>query len=338
MDPIEQTWHLDEREFPASGTDADKLRFALRYAILAPSGHNTQPWLFRVRGDAVEVFADRRRALPVVDPGDRELTISCGAATETLRVALHYFGLESAVDALPDESDADLLARVRLTGSAARRDEGLFQAIPLRRTVRQRYEPSPLPDYFLETMQTESAALDVAFDPITEEGRREAIAELVAEGDRLQFADRSFRRELAAWVHSRRAHSRDGISGAAMGMPDALSPVGAAVVRTFDVGNRTAAQDRDIVTGSPALGILSTADDTAVDWLNTGRALARVLLTATDEGVRASYLNQPIEVPELRPRLQAIAASQPWPQLLLRFGYGPLPQPAVRRPLEEVLI
>lgn len=338
MDVTDQSWRIDENDFPAGGTDADRLRFALRYAVLAPSGHNTQPWLFRVSDAAVEVFADRRRALPVVDPEDRELTISCGAATETLRVALRYFGLESAVKALPDADDPDLLARVTLTGTAGARDEGLFQAIPQRRTVRQRYEPDPLPGHLLATMQTESAALGVAFDAITEEGRREAVAELVAEGDRLQFADRSFRRELSAWIHSRRAHSRDGISGAAMGMPDTLSPVGAAVVRTFDVGDRTAAQDREIAAGSPVLGILSTPGDTPPDWLGTGRALARVLLTATDEGVRASYLNQPIEVPALRPRLQAIAASQPWPQLLLRFGYGPLPAPAVRRPLEAVLI
>jgi hypothetical protein len=28
----------------------------------------------------VELYADRTRGLPVVDPGDRELVISCGAA------------------------------------------------------------------------------------------------------------------------------------------------------------------------------------------------------------------------------------------------------------------
>ena len=56
------------------------LRSLVEYAALAPSGHNTQPWRFRLRGGGAELLADRTRALPVVDPDDRELVISCGAA------------------------------------------------------------------------------------------------------------------------------------------------------------------------------------------------------------------------------------------------------------------
>ncbi|NOT32243.1 MAG: hypothetical protein HOP15_17495 [Planctomycetes bacterium] len=51
----------------------------LELATRAPSSHNTQPWLFRARGDSIELHADRTRALPINDPHDRELTIRCGA-------------------------------------------------------------------------------------------------------------------------------------------------------------------------------------------------------------------------------------------------------------------
>lgn len=59
---------------------SEKLHFLLRYAILAPSGHNSQPWLFKIVGNnnIIEVYADRSRALPLVDPDERELIISCG--------------------------------------------------------------------------------------------------------------------------------------------------------------------------------------------------------------------------------------------------------------------
>src|SRR5918911_1973883 len=71
-----------------------KFNFLLRYAVLAPSGHNTQPWLFKIAGsnNTIEIYADRSRALPVVDPDDRELVISCGAALGTMRVALRRCG------------------------------------------------------------------------------------------------------------------------------------------------------------------------------------------------------------------------------------------------------
>ena len=84
-------WNVSSADFPGDGDAEEKLAFLLRDAVLAPSGHNTQPWLFRVDGDAVDLYADRTQALPVVDPEDRELTISCGAALFNLRVALRRF-------------------------------------------------------------------------------------------------------------------------------------------------------------------------------------------------------------------------------------------------------
>src|SRR5690242_4716936 len=70
----------------------DRLRAALGYAVLAPSSHNTQPWRFALREDSVEVYADRSRALRVVDPDGRELAISCGAALFHLRLAMRALG------------------------------------------------------------------------------------------------------------------------------------------------------------------------------------------------------------------------------------------------------
>jgi len=71
-------WNVEVSSFPASGTAIDKARFAVRYAILAPSSHNTQPWRFIINGDELLVCADRTRSLANIDPFDRELIISCG--------------------------------------------------------------------------------------------------------------------------------------------------------------------------------------------------------------------------------------------------------------------
>ncbi|HVF09946.1 MAG TPA: hypothetical protein VNA16_04040, partial [Abditibacteriaceae bacterium] len=54
------------------------------------------------------------RALPRLDPGDRELIMSCGAALLHLRVALKYFGYTGIVETFPDLDNEDLLARVAL--------------------------------------------------------------------------------------------------------------------------------------------------------------------------------------------------------------------------------
>jgi nitroreductase len=52
-----QLWLVDDANYPAGESKADVLRFALRYAVLAPSSHNSQPWLFYVDGNAVEIYA-----------------------------------------------------------------------------------------------------------------------------------------------------------------------------------------------------------------------------------------------------------------------------------------
>jgi hypothetical protein len=63
----------------------------------------------------------------------------------------------------------------------------------------------------------------------------------------------------------------------------------------------------------------------------------RVLLAVTAGGFTASFLNQPIEVASLRPKLAAAAGAAGVPQILMRIGRGPKPVPAVRRPVRDVL-
>lgn len=312
----------------------------IEHAVLAPSGHNTQPWLFRLSGAGdIQLIADRTRALPVVDPDDRELTISCGAALDHLEVAARAMGKAPEIEICPDPADADLLAVVRIVGDCAGDFSDLLDAIPRRRTTRAKFEDRPLPAalaaHCVEIARSHGVELTLAQDT----AMRSALAELVAEGDRIQFSDPAFRRELAAWVHSRRSASRDGMSGSGFGMPDILSPVGALVIRTFDIGNGVAAGDKEkIIEGSPTLAVFSSPTDTTVDWIRTGRALSRVLLTLAASGVTASYLNPPIELNPLRERLRRLVGCEGVPQLLMRFGYGPPVAATVRRRVDEVLV
>jgi len=90
------------------------LRELVAAAILAPSSHNTQPWRFRLAAHRIDLWADRTRALPVNDPDDRELLLSCGAALFNLRVASARHGLAASVVLQPDAAHPDLLARVAL--------------------------------------------------------------------------------------------------------------------------------------------------------------------------------------------------------------------------------
>ena len=334
---FEDPWKVSEDDFPRSGNDDEKLRFLLNYAVLAPSGHNTQPWLFGVRDGAMELRADRTRGLPVVDPEDRALIISCGAALFYLRTALRHFGHADEAETFPAPRDPDLLARLRMgpVREATEEDRSLFEAMPKRRSNRGPFEARPVPGRLLSDLQAAASEEGVWLHLVQDEDSRHAVAELIAEGDRTQMADRRFRRELASWVHPNRTRSRDGVPGYAFGFGDLMSLAGPFVIRTFDTGKGQAAKDRQLAEGSPVLAILGTEGDSRTDWLAAGQALARILLRARAEDVWASFLNQPIEVPELRPRLRDAIGQTGFPQLLFRMGYGSDVRPTPRRPAAE---
>lgn len=302
------------------------------HAVLAPSSHNTQPWRFRIADDTIEVLADRTRALPVNDPDDRELTISCGAALLNLRVSAAHFGLEAAVTTFPDPADGDLLARVTLAGPLAEpaADAGLAPWIERRRTYRRRFADRPVEIESIKRLAAAAAAEQATLLPVEDEPSRQALVALVAEGDEMQWASPSWRRELAMWMHPRRL-------GDGLAVPDLVGPIAQFVVRTFDMGGGVGARDRDLAAASPLLAVIATPGDTPRDWLRAGQALQRLLLTACRDGLQASYLNQPIEVAPLRSKLQRLAGDGV-PQILMRLGYpsDEMP-PASRRPLEDVI-
>lgn len=326
-------WNIKEAD-PQTGTPTEQLEFLLKYALLAPSGHNTQPWNFKVNNEAIELYADLTRALPVVDPQNRELIISCGTALFNLRITLRHFGYQGKIATFPDRNNPDFLARIHLGKhrQASADEQMLFEAIPERHTNRQDYEEWGIPKSLLAWLEADAAA-EGAWIHIVRDTARNAIAELVKVGDRHLMADPNFRRELAAWIHPSSSQNHDGIPSYAYGVSEYLdfaTPLFALVMRTFDLGNSIANHSHQLIAQSPALLGLITQGDTVQDWLVAGQALERVLLRSQAVGLSASLLNQPIEVPQLRSQLGTLLHATGYPQILLRLGFGSKVKPTPR--------
>ncbi|MBI1283960.1 MAG: nitroreductase [Thiobacillus sp.] len=302
-------------------------------AILAPSSHNTQPWVFRVRGPSIGVLADRTRALPVNDPDDRELTISCACALFNLRVAAAQAQLAATLHAPCNSDDPDCLATLELAPATAPDADlaALYDAVALRRTYRHIFADRPVAASVMEALAVAATQEGAWLHILDSRTQRQQTGELVAEGDEEQWADPAWRRELAAWMHPRRRG--DGLT-----LPDLALPVAQAVVRTFDMGYGVAARDIQLADASPVLAVLGTSGDTLADWIAAGQALQRLLLTATQHGLQASFLNQPIEVASLRTKLRQATGRSGFAQVLLRLGHAEKVLPAApRRPLDEVI-
>jgi hypothetical protein len=317
-------------------------RYVVAAAVWAPSVHNTQPWRFTAEGQHISLHADTLRQLRVADPDGRELMISCGAALFTARLALRSLGYIPQASILPDPGQPLLIARVGWPRQAARTEfeQRLFGQVRQRRTHRGGFDPVPLPPNLLATLR-ESATRDGAMLRIVaDDGRRAALAAAVETAERAQRLDGERIRELARWAPAPGSTRTDGVAPASYpARAEHTDP---------DFPGRDFAHGRG--WGLPPLstapwprsagvaGMLTTARDRPVDWVNAGQALQRILLTASTFGVAAALHTQPLELGWLREFIRTRLSDGGYPQLVLRFGTVIQAAVSVRRPAEDVLL
>ena len=339
-DPRVAPWQVGEDDIPSAGAFEDTARFLLRFAILAPSGHNTQPWKFAVRAPEVLVFADPARRLPVADPDDRELTISLGAAAMNLRAAAARAGFvanvlaEGAVDGGP-------VARIRLSkaGDPDPALAALFPAITARRTWRLAMEDRPLADAAAAALAGLTALGGASLQVVADEAQRAALEALIHEGDLARMSDKAFRRELAHWMRPAHSHAVDGLAGDALGLSPFASDLAAWSTKAFDMGKSIAAKDVALAHESAALVVVFAPDEPAA-LLDAGQLMERYVLAAALHGAACSFFNLPVEAPDIRGKIRKLLGAAQLPQLLFRLGYptGADLKPSARRPLEDVLM
>lgn len=340
MNDFMQAWTVREQDFPRNGSAADKLAFCVRYAVLAPSTYNTQPWHFKVQGNTISVYADRRYALPVIDPDDRALMMTCAGALYALRLAVRHFGYAETTEFLPDPNDENLIARVKLGDALEGKNdpdsEALFKAIPKRHTNRGAFAEKDVPEEHLHALQS-AASTENAWLHICTPAERRIITRMVAEADHIQSGDKHFRRELAVWTDPRRALDGDGMAYMGLKYTDVVSSLSPSVARRFETGNRAPANDQDLEQNAPVIAVLGAKSGGLAERLYAGQAMMRVLLQAEALGLSASPMNQPCEVPALRLMLHDELEHQGRAQMIFRFGYGGKPVFSPRRDLSKVL-
>ena len=75
------------------------------------------------------------------------------------------------------------------------------------------------------------------------------------------------------------------------------------------------------------------------NWIKVGRCYQRFALQSTVFGLRHAFINQAVEVPEVRAQFaNYLGIGDRRPDLLVRFGYGPLLPRSLRRPIDEVIV
>ena len=326
MKNSDRPWEVHESEFPSEGIIEEQAKFLIRYAILAPSSHNSQPWEFDVEDEKLHVYADESEWLEVADADKRELYFSVGCALENLLVAADRFGLGATVDYFEGTSKVAEVTLGKDTPSSY--PSGLFRAITERRTNHKVYHEGRIEEDVLDSLERTFEKDDIELLKITDGEEKEKITELQTRADEKQFDDPEYRKELGRWIGS-----------GALGANWLMARVGQLAVTHLDLGESEGKKNSELLKSAPVVAFVSTSTDDREARVRAGQAFERLFLSATSEGIAVHPMNQILQVRELKEELtNLLSPADTNLQLMFRLGYAPPEdERRPRKPVESVL-
>jgi len=319
-----KAWEVNSSDFPIDGTEDEKIRFLLNYAILAPSSHNAQPWKFHVDGNTVFFHAVPERALTVSDPTGRLQHISFGTAIENFVIAADYFGFNPEVELFTKGQHGDAVASVKLGDhiSQSLDENHLLHQIPQRHSNRHNYKAEPVPNAFTDMLDGIGSE-QVGVHMIDDQERRDAYADLIMAARLGAFDHAPFREEMADYKRNNFTAQHTGIPGFTMGFPALKSLVAPFMIRKTNVVKLSQEKDeKNLKEGTPAYIAITAREQTPEHWIESGRAFQRLLLTATRHGLNTSINVSPAMPGELYERFKEILGTDDFPQISCRIGFA----------------
>ncbi len=308
-------------------------RRLVELATSAPSVHNTQPWLWRITDDVVELYADTARRLVVEDPVGRNLVISCGAALHHLQVAADALGWTTEVERVAGTSDPTLLARVRLSPSGRPADPARLAVLRERRTDRRRFTSWPVPDERIQHLAAEAAEAGCQAVALLDETSRVRLKLLAETALASAAVDEAAAAEQDRWIDRGRTE----------GVPSWLVPKDPADPLRNRFGPGLLPEAQTELESSDGIIVLGGAADNALSWLRTGEGLSALWLLATSGNLSVVPLSQPVEVEATRRTLRReVLGGLFTPDVVVRIGWQAIGRselpPSPRRPVDDVLL
>jgi hypothetical protein len=332
---VQSIWRHSEG---ALADEAARVKEIIRYATLAPSGHNTQCWRFRLENRSITILPDLSRRTPVVDPDDHHLYVSLGCAAENLVQAARTIGFMGHAEFSPATGGVITVALERSKSE----ESPLFKAIPHRQCSRTDFNGEPLASEELVLLEAAGTGNGVAVILLTERDAMEKVLEYVIEGNTMQINNPAFVSELESWIRfsdGEAIRTGDGLTARSTGSPPAPRWLGRLLFRTFfRVKPENDKYARQIHSSAGIAVFVSNVDDKN-HWVEVGRCYERFALQATALGVQNAFVNQPVEESRLRPEFVKALGLGDWrPDLVVRFGRGKKMPKSLRRPVDSVLV
>jgi len=351
--PAYEPWHTWDAD-SASGPLA-----IVHAGVLAANPHNTQPWLFHVAENRIDLYADPSRYLGAMDYFGREMHIGLGCAIANMKLAAAQGYRASARSSIgktyiKDRSDPVIVATLKLEQQENITPDPLFDQIPFRHTNRGPYDTGrPLDSKVLsEMLSLVPEGRGISLKLFADEAEKKAVGNTIVKATEAIVANHDMVMASDAWFRhdwDELQQKRDGVTLDAAGMPASITAVAKMLPESDpETGHEYwlgATRDVHVPTAA-AYGVFAVRDlySRPLNML-VGEYWQRLHLSATAKGLAAQPLNQPLEIfdyavaqrKKVKPewRLDGLFEKGWHPTFCFRFGYPE--QPANASPRRRLL-
>lgn len=311
-----KAWEINDRDYPSNGSLADKIRFLSVYGALAPSTHNTQPWLFECVGDSLIIKPDLSKKLKIGDPNNWGLYISIGACTENIVQAAKAYRLN--VDVNISEGLVNLqFSNKSISGT----DINKLRAIINRHSAKLLHIKRPLSDVDRKDLQSLTAK-SWKIHIVTEDEKRAQIINNHIESARMIAENSEFAKELSLWLRSNHTGAEDGMPGFTLGNSNLKTLTGKVLIRKKpQLLIKAVGHDRKLLESSTGYIIFTLHDKiTPTALVEGGRLIEKTWLELVERGFSAHPMFAAIQDNNGRNRLAKILATDGTPLFFMRFG------------------
>jgi hypothetical protein len=324
LDKMREGLERDRNLFQNLPKIEEKIKFLLRYAILAPSTHNTQPWLFKIQGNTCSVHYNPQLKLKYADPKSRDLYISLGCAIENLIIAAKYYGQETEIVYLANDNNDNLVTTISFTEGKNKDDLApLIETILHRVNTRGSFIKEKISSDYINQLKNliDNCAEDgIGIEIVTAEEKIKQIANLTQQGMRLAHANKDFRREMSKWITSNYSRRNEGMIGYSMNMPGPISLFISKAIRFFNMGPIMGKINYLSVSTSPFIFVFTAPELKAETWIKLGRLAERLMLELQKDDYKTSIYLASIEIGDLYKQVREIIGAKNEPQFIFAAG------------------
>ena len=341
--------------------EEDIRRWALGYAILAPSERNMQPWKVDLdtADDLIRVYMDKQQVLPATDPFARQAFLAMGGFIESLVIAASQQQYRADIEWFPEGNlaletlDAKPLADIRLVADDTVQADPLFEQLLKRRSNGQLYSSNPLSHEHQQALQMAMDKQGIEVDFVDRKQEVDTLRLLVTKAVAVEMTSPETMSEVIDYTRIGASSIDESRDGNALHGPliwwlkntGRLSAENAGTPGSMGY-NAIFADATAAMLSTPGFVVFQNGGNSRQGQLAMGRGYLRFNLLATKLGVSVEPVNEVLAdheaMRETREAFYHALNKSPLrnAQLLVRIGYAleDVPPPTARRALEDILL